>query len=398
MKLFPLQVLRRAALHHQGLTKVAPFGTGKQATQKAIEHLGYVQIDTLSVVERAHHHILWTRIPSYKATHLEKLLQERKVFEYWSHAAAFLPMRDYRFALPRMNAVKRGESKWFASVSRKDETEVLDRIRIDGPLRARDFDSVKEQSGSWWNWKPAKKALEKLFFQGDLMIASREGMQKVYDLRERVLPSEVDTREPTMQEFVDHLLDASLTAHGFTIAKQISHQRQGTEMRRVITATLKERTAAGELVLHKLEGLLPVYALPTLFDQKTPSSGNRVRLLSPFDNAVIHRERVEQLFDFSYRIECYTPQPKRQFGYFCLPILYGDTLIGRVDCKADRAGRHLQLLHLHIEKAIGDEEKFCAEFASTVQQFAQFNACDTWSLAKTTPAVWRRRFSQQISA
>ncbi len=392
-KLDFLHTLRRAALHHQGLTKAAPFGTGKQATLKAIEHLSYVQIDTLSVVERAHHHILWTRIPSYQPAHLEQLIKDRKVFEYWSHAAAFLPMRDYRFALPRMNAVKRGESKWFASVNKSEEQEVLDRIRIDGPLRARDFESPKEQAGSWWNWKPAKKTLEKLFFQGDLMIASRSGMQKVYDLRERVLPADVDNREPSVQEFVDYLIDSSLTAHGFTIAKQLSHQRQGTELRRVISATLNERIAAGELAVHAVDGLAPVYALPALLDQKAPTSGNRLRLLSPFDNAVIHRERVEQLFDFSYRIECYTPQPKRQFGYFCLPILYGDTMIGRVDCKANRASRHLQLIHLHVEKKITDEEKFCGAFAEALQLFAKFNACDTWSITRTTPANWQKKLT-----
>ncbi len=389
-----LHTLRRAALHHQGLTKAAPFGSGSQATLKAIEHLGYVQIDTLSVVERSHHHILWTRIPSYQPAHLEQLIAERKVFEYWSHAAAFLPMRDYRFALPRMNAVKRGESKWFASVSKKDEQEVLDRIRIDGPLRARDFDSPKEHSGSWWNWKPAKKTLEKLFFQGDLMIASRSGMQKVYDLRERVLPSEVDTCEPTLQEFVDHLLDSSLTAHGFTVAKQLSHQRQGTELRRVISATLKQRVAAGELVPLSVGGRTPVYALPALPEHKAPTSSHKLRLLSPFDNAVIHRESVEHIFDFSYRIECYTPQPKRQFGYFCLPILYGDKMIGRVDCKTDRANRHLQLIHLHVEKEITDEEKFYGAFTEALQLFAKFNACDTWSLTKTTPASWQKKLTQ----
>lgn len=148
--------LRRAALHHQGLTRPAPFGKGRQATKKALDQLGYVQIDTLSVVERAHHHTLWTRIPDYQPAHLEHLIEKREAFEYWSHAAAFLPMSAYRFALPRMNAVKRVESRWFASVSAEAEQQVLERIRIDGALRARDFDSAKEQAGSWWNWKPRR--------------------------------------------------------------------------------------------------------------------------------------------------------------------------------------------------------------------------------------------------
>ena len=347
--LVPLPTLRSSALLHQGLTSATPFGAGKQATLKALEHLSYVQIDTLAVVERAHHHTLWSRVPSYKPTHLESLIEERKIFEYWSHAAAFLPMRDYRFALPRMNAVKRGESRWLASVSAKDELEVLARIRGDGPLRARDFDSPKEQKGSWWNWKPAKRTLEKLFFQGELMVASRDGMQKVYDLRERVLPIDTDINEPTLHELADYLIDSSLTAHGFTTQKQVTHLRQGAELRRTVNSILKERIAAGALIEFCTPNMTGVYAAPDIIEGKRVKSDNKVRLLSPFDNAVIHRDRIEKLFDFNYTIECYVPKTKRKFGYFCLPILYKSALVGRADCKADRNSKRLDVLQLHIE-------------------------------------------------
>ena len=324
------KILRQAALHHQGLTKAAPFGAGKQATLNALEHLSYVQIDTLAVVERAHHHILWSRIPSYKPPYLESLLEERKIFEHWSHAAAFLPMRDYRFALPRMNAVKRGESGWFASVSEKDEKEVLARIRSDGPLRSRDFESPKKQQGSWWNWKPAKKTLEKLFFQGDLMVSSR----------------------------------------------------QGKELRSTINALLNERIAQGALIKFTVPGLPTVFAAPELFEMKRARSDGKVRLLSPFDNAVIHRTRIERIFDFNYSIECYTPKSKRKFGYFCLPILYREALVGRADCKADRKSKHLDVLHLHIESSIGEREEFDAALALSLRSFAVFNGCDDYTLHK----------------
>lgn len=379
-----LQPLRRAALQHQGLTRAAPFGTGKQATLKAIEHLSYVQIDTLAVVERAHHHTLWSRIPSYKPVHLESLIAQRELFEYWSHAAAYLPMRDYRFALRRMNAVKRGESRWLAGVSDKDEREVLARIRGDGPLRARDFESPKDKQGSWWNWKPAKKTLEKLFFQGELMVASREGMQKVYDLRERVLPAGLDTREPDLREFAEHLIDSSLTAHGFTTQKQVTHLRQGAELRSVINAVLSERIAAGSLVQFSVPGLASVFCAPDLLEQKRVSSDNKVRLLSPFDNAVIHRERIEKIFDFSYSIECYTPKPKRQFGYFCLPILYRESLVGRADCKAERGSKRLDVLHLHLENPMAAHEEFDAALAQALEKFAAFNGCETYAIQKTS--------------
>lgn len=375
-----IRTLRRAALDHQGLTKVAPFGAGKQATLKALEHLAYVQIDTLAVVERAHHHTLWSRIPSYQPAHLESLIEERKLFEYWSHAAAYLPMRDYRFALPRMNAVKRGESRWLASVSAKDEHEVIARIRSDGPLRARDFESPKEHQGSWWNWKPAKKTLEKLFFQGELMVASRDGMQKVYDLRERVLPTDVDTREPDLREFAEYLIDSSLTAHGFTTRKQVTHLRQGAQLRRVINAVLQERIAAGTLVEFSTPELPNILSAPDVFETKRAKSDDKVRLLSPFDNAVIHRDRIEKVFAFDYSIECYTPKPKRKFGYFCLPILYRESLVGRADCKAERNSKRLDVLHLHIEKPIADQEEFDAALALALEKFAAFNGCETYAI------------------
>jgi uncharacterized protein YcaQ len=377
-----LLALRRVALQHQGLTKPAPFGTGKQATLNALEHLAYVQIDTLAVVERAHHHTLWSRIPSYKPAHLESLLRGRQIFEYWSHAAAILPIRDYRFALPRMNAVKRGESRWLGSVSAKDEREVLARIASDGPLRARDFKSPKEHQGSWWNWKPAKKTLEKLFFQGELMVASRDGMQKVYDLRERVLPADADTREPSLREFSEYLIDSSLKAHGFTTLKQVTHLRQGADLRRVISALLAERIAAGTLAKFSMAGLPSVFCAPNLLEHKRTNSDSSVRLLSPFDNAVIHRDRLEKVFDFSYSIECYTPQPKRQFGYFCLPILYRSALVGRVDCKADRKNKCLDVLSLHIEKPLANQEEFDTQLALTLERFAAFNGCESYVLHK----------------
>ena len=378
-----LQVLRRTALAHQGLAKLAPFGAGKQATLKAIEQLSYVQIDTLAVVERAHHHTLWSRIPSYQPEHLESLLEERKLFEYWSHAAAFLPMRDYRFALPRMNAVQRGESRWLASVTATDELEVLARIRSAGPLRARDFDSPKEQQGSWWNWKPAKRTLEKLFFQGELMVTSRDGMQKVYDLRERVLPADIDTREPDLHELSTYLVDSSLTAHGFTTLKQLTHLRQGKALREAVCSALSERVADRLLVQYDIEGLPRFYGAPDLFERPTQCHSG-VRILSPFDNAVIHRDRLEKFFDFTYVMECYVPRPKRQFGYFCLPIIYRDAIVGRADCKAERGAKRLDVLHLYIEKPLRKAEEFNAKLTDALQRFAAFNGCESCTIHNKT--------------
>ena len=380
-----LDKMRRATLHRQGLTSSAPFGKGKTATFAAIERLRYVQIDSLSVVRRAHHHILWARVPSYQASHLESLMQERSIFEYWFHAAAYLPISDYRFALVRMNAVKRNESKWFKSVTQSDEKMVLERIRQEGPLRARDFESKKSHKGTWWNWKPAKKTLEKLFFAGELMVSGRQGIQKIYDLRERVLPSDIDMREPSIEEHADYLIGVCIGAHGFTTRKQVMHQRPEAGLKTAVEAAFKEKLAHGTLEQYSLQGQAPIYMQAGLLDQRMSGADSTLRLLSPFDNVLIHRDRALWLFDYDYKLECYTPAPKRQFGYFCLPILYKGELVGRADCKANIAESRLDVMCLHIEKDMKSLEDFAASFQNAICRFAKFNACDNVSVLNIKP-------------
>ena len=238
--------LRRIALDAQGLTRVEPFGRGIDATHRALEQLGYVQIDTISIVARAHHHTFWNRVPNYYPSHLDRLVRDGRAFEYWFHAASYLPIRDYRYALPRMHALKRGEH-WFAK-DRKLMRAVLDRIRAEGPLLARDFETPKGRKQGWWDWKPAKRALEQLFMQGDLMAAGREGFQKVYDLPERVLPSDVDTSTPTIDELAGYLLDTALRAHGFAIPKEVTYLRRGSAIRTALRARLDADVSDGRLV------------------------------------------------------------------------------------------------------------------------------------------------------
>ncbi|MFT5812054.1 MAG: hypothetical protein ACI9KM_002827, partial [Rubritalea sp.] len=194
------QKLRRIALNQQGLLKADSFGRGKQATLRAIEQIGYVQIDTISVVERAHHHVLWSRVSNYKSQYLTELVAERQLFEYWSHAAAWLPMKDYRFSLPRMKQAN-GDRNWFGDCDKKLIQQVLLRVQHEGALLARDFEDTRKGKKEWWDLKPAKRALEQLFMQGELMVTRREGFQKVYDLPERIIPDWVDTTEPTLEEY-----------------------------------------------------------------------------------------------------------------------------------------------------------------------------------------------------
>jgi len=361
----------------------SPFKTGAVGVVQALEHLAYVQIDSLSVIERAHHHTLWNRIPNYKKAFLDSAIKSGEAFEYWFHAAAYLPMRDYRFALPRMNSIRRGESSWYKDVDAKVMRQVKKRITEEGPLKGRDFESKKKTQGSWWNWKPTKKALEKLYMQGDLMISRRDGMEKVYDLRERVLPETVNTKEPTLFEFAQYLVNSSLNAHGFSSKKQIGHLRKGAALKKLITEVLANKIEEGSVVARKITGMPEIYILSELLDTRLPAPSKKIRILSPFDNAIIHRERVEEVFNFDYRIECYTPASKRKFGYFCLPIMYGDSFVARADCKAHRSSGMLEVISLHVEESIGVDQFPVDVLARELKKFAGFNGCKSVKIGKT---------------
>ena len=193
--------LRRLALSTQGLLQAQPFGHGLDGARKAINQIGYVQIDTISVVERAHHHVLHSRVPKFEPAMTNQLLLNGDIFEYWTHAAAFIPISDFRFSLPYKHAIKSGQTHWFKNPDKKLMDELLARIGSDGPLRSRDLEANTKKRAGWWDWKPAKKALEQLYMQGDLMVSDREGFQKTYDLTERVLPSQMDSKIPSMDEF-----------------------------------------------------------------------------------------------------------------------------------------------------------------------------------------------------
>jgi len=392
------QRLRLITLHHQGLTTVRPFGKGNQAAKRALEHLGYIQIDTLSVIERAHHHTLWTRIPDYQPDYLYQLVRERSAFEYWFHAASYLPMSNYRFVLPQMSAIKRGESPYYTNVDTKYMRHVLDRIRIDGPLKARNFESTTKSSAKWWNWKPTKRALEKLFMQGDLMITNRDGMEKVYDLTERVLPDKTNTSEPSLLEFSEYLINQAMKANGFTTLKQLTHLRPGNKLRKTLHTILQQKIEQGTLIEHCIDGIPPVYTTQNTLDTKINRPATNVRLLSPFDNAIIHRDRVQHLFEFDYKLECYTPKEKRQFGYFCLPILYKDRLVGRVDCKAHRKTGDFELINLHIESKNISLDSFIPCFSKAVYRFSIFNNCRSIRVSNVNPKKLTGTFRRALSA
>jgi uncharacterized protein len=370
-----LSSFRRLALRRQGLLAPRHFGQGLSGARRAIEHLGYVQIDTISVVERAHHHVLWSRVPGYDRDHLNKLVSGKHIFEYWYHAASYLPLRDYRYALPQMESVRSGESRYYGHGNKRLMREILARVKAEGAMRLRDIDKGDKGGGSWWNFGPGRRAVESLFMQGDLMICERNGMEKVYDLAERCLPSNTDRSMPTVAEYAAYLFDTTARAHGVFTWKQLLHLKVGKPLREAMRKVLDQRIEAGVVkVLGGADGLTG-YVDAAAFEP--PSADPIVKILSPFDNLVIHRESLSSLFKFDYRIECYVAAPKRQFGYFCLPILYGDSLVARVDCKAHRGEQRLEVVSLHLEDGPLDEDQFFPALRQELKRFAEFNKCPT---------------------
>ena len=310
---------------------------------------------------------------------MEQLLEDKRIFEYWSHAASYLPMGDYRFSLPRKNAFAQGNMHWFDK-DKKNMSLVLERIKLDGPLQAKDFKDNRKTKAGWWDWKPAKKALEQLFMEGELMVVKRQGFQKVYDLTERVLPSNVDTSTPSEEEYFQHLIVNYLSANAIGTAEQITYLLKG--LKTSVKKHCMQMYEDGSLIIVTVDNQ-SYFALPTVNKLlKKKLSRNKVKILSPFDNLLIQRKRIKQLFNYDYQIECYVPANKRKIGYFSLPLLWGKKFSGRVDAKMDRKLGVLNILNLHLETDKADE--FIIDFKKTLDKFLSFNKGSSINIAKIT--------------
>ena len=391
---------RRIAIQSQRLAS-SSLGTGKEGIAQIIEHLGYVQIDTISVVARAHHHTLWARCPDYDPVFLHDLVAvDRRIFEYWAHAIAFLPISDYRFYIPRMTRHRTSSRAWLSAWKQEHGhvlDEVLNRIRKEGALTSKDFvPPPGTVRGTWWDWKPAKRALEILFWQGDLMISERRGFQKVYDLTERVLPPGTDTTRPSEGTLARFHVTRALGGLGIARAREIRDAFHIVNLSQISTA-LEEMQQSKEVVGLHIDGLDDVYYVlpePLENDPLPPSEG--AHILSPFDNLTIQRERMKRLFGFEYTIECYLPAAKRQYGYFVLPILWKDEMMGRLDAKADRKTQTLILKKLWFEPTIRSIDEALPPLSEALARFARFNGCQTIEFNTIVPSGHKRRLKTLV--
>ena len=341
--------LTKAAARHiwlraQRLDSQVPFGEGPQAVAAAVEHLGYVQIDTINVIERSHHHILWSRIPAYRRADLRQAQSiDKSVFEYWTHALSYVSSRDLRFFMPAMKLHTREGHRWFGSVTPADTRKVLRLVRRDGALTIRDIDDdvLTEKDHLWASRKPSKRALQLAFYTGVLTISERTGMLKTYDLMTRHFGWDTAPKAASPREVTAYLLDRALRAQGLVSLDSICHLDAPSKaaIRRLIEA----RVRTGELVPVALEdaGKQEHWARPEMLENMGVAASELVHILSPFDPLVIQRKRTELFFGYGHRFEAYVPKEKRLFGYFALPVLAGDDIVAAIDLKTDRKARKL---------------------------------------------------------
>jgi uncharacterized protein YcaQ len=331
-------------LRAQRLDTQAPFGEGPQATAAAVEHLGYVQIDTINVIERSHHHILWNRIPAYRRADLRQAQSvDRSVFEYWTHALSYVPAKDLRFFIPAMKRHQREGHKWLASVKPADLRKVLRLIRRDGALTIRDIDDdvLVDKEHLWASRKPSKRALQLLFYTGVLTISERNGMLKTYELMARHFGWDKLPKGASPKQATAYLLDRALRAQGVVSLDSICHLDAPSkpQVRRLIEA----RVRRNELLPVALEGAgkQEHWAEPATLESAGEAASELVHILSPFDPLIIQRKRTHLFFDYEHRFEAYVPREKRVFGYFALPVLAGDDIVAALDLKTDRKSRKL---------------------------------------------------------
>jgi uncharacterized protein YcaQ len=398
----PKDIARKIVLENQ-LLRGKKIPKGKKGVLRIFEHLGYVQIDTINVIERSHHIVLKTRCPDYKKNFLHILQsKDRDIFEYWAHAASYIPMRDYRFYLSEIERHRDPQkdarlSKWIAE-NKGLMKKVLNRIKKSGPLSTSDFKDFKStKRGKWWGWTPVKMALEVLFWQGYLMITERRNFQRYYDLTERVLPVSVDKEKPTLDEEKRFFVRRALQAMGIASTQEINRY---IGISGKLNPWIKKMEREKEIEHIEIEGLKrEYYCFPrTISDFKKLKQDRekKVLLLSPFDNSIIIRERVRDLFDFEYALECYVPKKKRKFGYFSLPILWDDRLVGMIDPKANRDTNTFIINNIKFidEKIL--KEGFLRKFADSLTDLAHFNGCDNVEMSDKVDADIGKKVSKYL--
>ncbi len=390
------------ALIKQGLD-ARPAGNDKLEILEMVRRIKMLQIDTVNVVERSHYLVLLSRLGIYEKRYLDELqFPDRALFEQRSHANCLIPMEFYPLYQPEITEGRKiRESKLKKLGADPDAmlNGVLKEIRERGPLSSADFESDAGRKRGWWNRKPEKEALEILWKRGHLAVAKRSNFRSYYDLTERVIPSDLLKERHSLQDFRRWAAISGLDAIGIGTVEDIAdyYRQKPAETK----AMLEQLATEGVITKINVEGWgKSAYALSKdlkliakLKDNPLATSGTV--LLSPFDNLIWFRDRTERLFGLHFRTETYVPKSERNYGYYLMPILHDKRIIGKVDPKADRKSKTLEVNNIHLEKGVEVDKNLMTQLSRSLREFAQFNDCDFVKVHKTTPVELKDRLEKE---
>ena len=396
---------RALLLAAQGLNPRLERPAGKADVLEAVRRMAVLQLDSISVVARSPYLVLWSRLGPYEPRWLDELLAEGKLFEYWSHAACFLPIEDYSLYRRLMLEGRKKTRSWFEAHPQEVE-RVLAQVRERGAVRSAEFERADGRGGGWWDWKPEKRALEHLFAAGELMISRRDpNFHRVYDLRERVLeralPGWEDALAPTHEEVRRVFALKAVRALGVVVARWVPDYFRTPK--KGVAGLLDELAGKGKLLRARIAGWdEPAYVHPdnaglaerVLSGGLLPSS---TTLLSPFDPVVWDRARASELFGFEYRIEVYTPATRRRYGYYSLPILHRGALVGRLDAKAHRKRGVFEVKTLHLEPGVLVTEDLVAGLAGALHECAGWHRTPEILVRRSDPPELTRRLPAAVT-
>ncbi len=408
---YPLSALRTVALHTQFLSApnlASPAPTPNNIVD-LVTKLGYVQIDTLNVVNRSHYASLWARFGAYDIDDFHKLIytpNQRLLYEGWGHAASIIPLEQYRYHRwrtdPRLS-FNPSFRQWLSKDGNRElVAQTLERIRLEGGLRVGAFEHTGPQGGQWYDWKPPKMALEALFAWGDLMVTGRVNFQRVYDIRERVLPEWVDTTPVDPDEARRVCLEQAARALGVFELRHLTlyAYMRATPARSIVMALIDEG------VLVEIQGESMNGSKTWLVHRDNLSllqracdgelKAERTTFLTPFDSLFWAWNRDQMLWGFNQLLECYKPEAKRIYGYFCFPILHKDRLVGRFDPKLDRKAGVLHLNALYLEPGVELDDELIAGVAASMRNFLAWHAAMSLQVEKSDPLVFGEKLVRAL--
>ncbi|MBL7668932.1 MAG: YcaQ family DNA glycosylase [Bdellovibrionaceae bacterium] len=358
----------------QGLHQKGCFGSGPLATTKTIEQLGYVQIDTINVIERCHHHILYSRIPNYHQDHLRKAQSiDKTIFEYWTHALSYVPTKDFRYFQIQMKKNLESPHAWFNSVTKQDLQKVFRLIRKDGPISIREItdDVLVDKTHDWGSRKPSKRALQLAFNQGKLVISERVGMLKKYALTDRHFDWKIKPKSASERELNTYLLERALRSQELVSLDSVCYLNSSRKT--ALGALIQKQVENQELISIQIEGSENIehWVRPESLEKPIVIDSERAHILSPFDPLIIQRKRLKLFFDYQHLFEAYIPKDKRVYGYFTLPVLIEDKIVALLDLKTDRQSKKL-LIQNWIWRPKQKTKHFKRMIETELNQFEKF--------------------------